>query len=145
MRLNHSVKFLSIFLVILSLSLNACGEDPPSGPAVILPTPTDSPKPTPTPLVAIQTNEWAVVKFAGAEVRDSPLENANTLEKLGGYTVVALELKLVDESWVQRAKGGWIKTKDLVIYNNEFLARRSVPTAASGTPVVPPAGPTVKS
>ncbi len=135
-------RFMSmlIFALLLSLTLAACGDPTPiPGPKPTpLPIPTQTPKPSPTPLIGIPTDQWGVVKFPGAEVKETPADLSKTLEKVNGYTVFQIDLKLQDDTWFRRSGGGWINGKDLNVYLNEFQAKRSIPTpGVNSTPSKP--------
>jgi hypothetical protein len=137
-----------IFYLLIGLTLSAmvllagCGAEPvpapvePTQPPVNLPTPTSAPPvATPTPfstptLPPIVTKEWASVKSAGADLKTAPDINSATIVRLPGFAIAALQLKLSDESWVERVGGGWLQRQDIVIYKTEEEARRGVPQSA---------------
>ena len=139
-------RLLLVTLISGSSLLVACGDTAATAvvaPNLVLPTattpplPTNSPTPQPTPTIApIASTEWGSVKSTGTEVKAAPDNSSATLEKLNGFTIVAWQRKLVDESWLERAGGGWVQRRDIVIYGSEAEARRSVPQlAASITPL----------
>lgn len=105
------------------------------------PTPTASPAPpTPVPtatLAAQKASEWGVIKGSGATVRSEANGNAPILEKLSGFTLVAFERKLVDESWWERAGGGWLSHDEVVVYSTEREARRNLPRPTPSPTAVP--------
>jgi hypothetical protein len=81
----------------------------------------------------VKATEWGSVKSTGAEVKVSPDNRSETIEKLEGFTVLAWQRKLPDESWFERTGGGWIQRRDVIIYSTEAEAKRGVPL-----PSVPP-------
>ncbi len=139
--------FLALLLGAMLFSLTACGGEqvgPTAAPSVptALPTIPATPAPSPTPvptatLAALLTTEWGSVKAIGAEVKASPDTKAATLEKLGGFTIVAWQRKLPDGSWLERAGGGWLQRQDVVVYATEGDARKGVPAATLPPTSVP--------
>lgn len=127
--------------------LAACGEAVQPTvvvvPTINVATPTKAPPtvpPTPVPTATLNsaaTNEWGTVKSIGAEVRQEPNPGSPLIEKLAGFTVVAWQSKLIDESWFERAGGGWVRRDDVVVYRTEAEARRAVPQATPTDKPVP--------
>jgi hypothetical protein len=85
----------------------------------------------------MQTSEWGSVKSTGAEVKVSPDNRSATIAKLEGFTVLAWQRKLPDESWFERAGGGWVQRRDVVIYSTEAEAKRGVPPPSVLPTMVP--------
>ncbi len=147
---NNPVLMVLVSTLLLSwlMIITACGDEAvpaavstlppqPSAPptATIIPT-TPTPQPTAT-LAARTTNEWASVKSGGTEVKTEPKNDAPIVEKLGGFTIVALQRKLIDESWLERVGGGWLPRRDVIIYANEYEARRSAPQVTQPPTPIP--------
>ena len=144
-------KFLECLLLLAFIStLVACDSAPATAPAQVAlatatePTPTatvpatPTPNPTPIPVKPLKTSEWATVKSTGAEVKSRPDAGSTTLEKLEAFTVVGWQNKLPDESWWERAGGGWIARNEVVIFKTETEARKNVPQpTATLAPVTP--------
>jgi hypothetical protein len=148
-RLSSFATLLSTLCITLTLVFSACGSaDTNTLPAQVAqaapiatstpipPTATATVQPTAT-LAAVITAEWAVVKGTGAEVKAEPRSSSDTVERLAGFTVLALQRKLIDETWLERAGGGWVAKNDVIIYRNEAEARRNVPQATSAPTPVP--------
>ncbi|NWJ98326.1 MAG: hypothetical protein HXX20_21445 [Chloroflexi bacterium] len=138
-----SKRGLFTLFALLSLLLTACGNEAATPVAIApvpvdtaTPVPTATPRPTPT-LAIVATGEWSIVKSTGANVKAEPNESLPTLEKLDGFTLVALQRSLANQSWVERAGGGWINRNQLVVYANEVEARRSLPKPTAVPVLVP--------
>lgn len=135
---------LMLTSIIGVLLLGACDTSAPTANVpktpIIIPTATAIPStptitsipPTPT-LRSVQSTEWGAIKGIGAEVKAEPRTNSATVEKLEGFTIVAFQAKLIDESWWERAGGGWIARNSVVLYRDENEAVRAVPK-----PTLPP-------
>lgn len=151
-RLALRCKFL-VYLLLLAfiITLVACDSAPATAPAQValatatepIPTATvpaiPTAQPTATPVKLLKTSEWATVKSTGAEVKSRPAAGSTILEKLEPFTVVGWQNKLPDESWWERAGGGWIARNEVVIYKTEAEARKNVPQpTATPAPVTPP-------
>lgn len=147
--------FWSLIGFLFSSLLVGCGGEvaPTTAPLPVVPTPLP-PTPTPLPptpqptatLNSVATTEWGSVKSTGAEVHAAPNTSSPIVENLAPFTILAWQNKLIDESWFERAGGGWVSHDSVVIYRSEFEARRGVPqitATPTNVPTYNPKAPTI--